>query len=104
MKVLILGGTGMLGHKLLETLNTNGTDVSCTLRGRTSDFPFDRIDLYRKVPVYEQVDAMNHHTLRQKLEEIRPDVIINCIGIIKQRDLAKLALQSISVNSLLPHQ
>jgi len=103
MRVLILGGAGMLGHKLLETFYRNGTNVSCTLRGGISDSPLDRIDLFRKVPVHEHVDALSHHTLRQKLEEIRPDVIVNCIGIIKQRDQAKLALESISVNSLLPH-
>jgi dTDP-4-dehydrorhamnose reductase len=38
------------------------------------------------------------------LDRIQPNVVINCIGIIKQRDEAKHAIPSIQVNSLFPHK
>jgi dTDP-4-dehydrorhamnose reductase len=33
-----------------------------------------------------------------------PDVVVNCVGIVKQRDEAKQALPSIHINALFPHQ
>ena len=38
------------------------------------------------------------------LKELKPDYIINCIGVVKQSSFAKNHLESIAINSLLPHQ
>jgi dTDP-4-dehydrorhamnose reductase len=46
---------------------------------------------------------MDLSALRRTLEAERPDVIINCVGIVKQRQEARLAIPSITINSLLPH-
>ena len=43
-------------------------------------------------------------SIKKALDRVQPDVVINCIGIVKQRDEAKQAMQSIKINSLFPHQ
>ena len=35
--------------------------------------------------------------------KVKPVGVINCIGIVKQRDEAKAAIPSIRVNALFPH-
>jgi dTDP-4-dehydrorhamnose reductase len=37
------------------------------------------------------------------LGDARPEVVINCIGIVKQKPLAEDAIASITINSLFPH-
>ena len=49
------------------------------------------------------VDAIHIATVEACLARVKPDAVINCIGIVKQRDEAKLAVPSIQVNSLFPH-
>jgi len=46
---------------------------------------------------------MDLPALRQTLEKEKPSYMINCIGIVKQRDESKAAIPSITINSLLPH-
>jgi len=54
--------------------------------------------------VVEGFDATDFASLERFLLPKRPRVIVNCIGIIKQRAAAKDAVASITVNSLLPHK
>lgn len=103
MKTLVLGGAGMLGHKIVQTLHAQGRPVECTIRGVRSESPIGKIDFFRDVEVHERINATDLPTLRSRLSEIRPEVLINCIGVIKQRDQASAAIPSITVNSLLPH-
>jgi dTDP-4-dehydrorhamnose reductase len=42
--------------------------------------------------------------LEGTIQDIKPDVVINCVGIIKQLAEAKDPIVSIKINSLLPHQ
>jgi dTDP-4-dehydrorhamnose reductase len=103
MKIVILGGAGMLGHKMFQTLSASFPETYCTIRGRRNEPPVDRIELLQSDKVIENVDVMDLPALHATLAELKPDAIINCIGVIKQRDTAKVALPSITINSLLPH-
>jgi dTDP-4-dehydrorhamnose reductase len=49
------------------------------------------------------VDAERFDTVVHALEETRPDVVVNCVGVVKQLPLAKDPIVSITVNALLPH-
>jgi len=93
----------MLGHKIVQAMEQQGMLVSCTFRGRRSDFPVKKIPFFNLVEVHEYVDATDLPALRSLLAKISPDYVINCIGIIKQRSEASAAIPSITVNSLLPH-
>jgi len=50
------------------------------------------------------IRAEDTASVRGALATVQPDVVINCIGIVKQRDEAKQAIPSIQVNALFPHQ
>lgn len=104
MRVMVLGGEGMLGHKMYQTLLQRYEDTACTVLG-TLDEPFyQRVDLFQRGRVIEKVDAMDLPALDRRLAELRPENIVNCIGIVKQRKEAAAAIPSITLNSLLPHR
>lgn len=104
MTVLVLGGEGMLGHKMTQVLRNRFPEVICTLYGSLSDDFYRKIDLFKEGPVIERVNATDFSTLTNILEKIQPDAVVNCIGIIKQRDETRNAIISITLNSLLPHK
>jgi dTDP-4-dehydrorhamnose reductase len=102
--IVILGGTGMLGHKLFQQLRAEYPGTICTMRGRSSDAPFSRIPLFQNGGVIEGLDATDYEELSRLLLRLRPDFVINCIGIIKQRDASSSYIPTITLNSLLPHR
>lgn len=103
MKIIVLGGEGMLGHKMFQTLSSRFPDTKCTIYGSLKDPFYQAIPLFTLKNTIEKVNAMDLPALRQLLEKEKPDFIINCIGIVKQRDEGKAAIPSITINSLLPH-
>lgn len=101
MKIMILGATGMLGHKLVQVLSREHT-VTGTVRGNTSvlaDHP-----VFSKSDVLGNISADNLESIRTAIDKVNPDVLINCIGIVKQLPAAQDPLQSIAINALFPHQ
>lgn len=104
MEVLILGGAGMLGHKLFQHLRNQYPETHCTIRGSIQDPLLRNVELFHSGGVIENCDAADFCALESLLREYRPKVVINCIGIVKQRPEAKEAVASITVNSLLPHK
>lgn len=101
MKVLIFGATGMLGHKLMQILSAR-FEVVGTIRGNP--------DSYSSHPILGQMNLIrnvhvgNIESIRSAVQKIKPDVIINCIGIVKQLPMAQDTIASITVNALFPHQ
>lgn len=98
MRVLILGGNGMLGHQLCRHLPKN-FEVWATFR----EFPpkFDFLPAERRIGAAAVED---YARMREILDQIKPAAVINAVGIVKQRDEAKQAVPSIRVNALFPHQ
>ena len=101
MRVLILGGSGMLGHKLSQVYR-NRFDTWATVR--SSYQAYARYGFFDSKRSLSGVDAFNSDTVVQALATIRPDVVINCIGIVKQVSAAKDPIISLTVNSLFPHK
>ncbi|MFT4041098.1 MAG: SDR family oxidoreductase [Thermomicrobiales bacterium] len=102
MRVLVLGGSGMLGHKVYQTLRET-FDTRVTLRSRDAAeaaLP----GLFDPAEIIDGVDARDPATVRRAIALAEPEAVINCIGIIKQLPAAHDAVASISVNALLPHQ
>jgi|SRR5688572_15015821 len=94
MKVLILGGSGMLGHKLRQILSER-FDTWATFRGSPE------VETPRTIT---GVSAENFASIENALIKTEPDAVVNCIGIVKQDQAAKDRYQSIAINSLFPHQ
>jgi dTDP-4-dehydrorhamnose reductase len=104
MKVLVLGGEGMLGHKMFQVLNSRYPDIACTVMGSLREPFFQSIDLFNQGNVIEKVNAMDIANLGNRLRQLCPQFIVNCIGIVKQRGEARDPILSITLNSLLPHK
>lgn len=101
MRILILGGAGMLGHQLWRQWHQRH-EVWVTLR--------QPLEHYREYGLFEperaltDVDVASDEALDDAFCRARPDAVINCVGIIKQLKEAHDPLVSIAINSLLPHR
>jgi dTDP-4-dehydrorhamnose reductase len=104
MEILVLGGMGMLGHKMFQRLQQRFPGTYCTIRGSGISEAERKSCDFQNGRVVECVDATDFASLEKLLQANRPRVIVNCIGIVKQRAAAKDAVASITVNSLLPHK
>ncbi len=91
----------MLGHQVARTFASN-FETWATLRSR-GDLAFAKQHL-PNVSLYPSVEANQIETVFRAIDEIQPDLIINCVGIIKQDALAYDPISSIRVNALLPHE
>lgn len=101
MKILVLGGSGMLGHQVAHHLEQRH-EVAITLRG--SPRSYADLDLPCPESRFHGVDATDRDALLGVLGEFRPEAVVNCVGIIKQRAAASEEILSLEVNSLLPHR
>jgi dTDP-4-dehydrorhamnose reductase len=101
MRLLILGGAGMLGHKLWQVCRSR-FDTWVTLRGLRSAYV--PLGLFEPERVVAGVDAFNFDTLVSAMAQVRPEVVVNCIGIIKQVASASDPIASLTINALLPHR
>jgi dTDP-4-dehydrorhamnose reductase len=101
MKILVLGGTGMLGHKMFQTLRERFADTYVCVR--ESPDRLRGIDLFKEhtIPGF---DATDFASVAALLEKHRPEFVINCVGVIKQRSEAHAFIPSLTINSLFPHQ
>lgn len=101
MTLLILGGAGMLGHRLLTDLSRH-YPTWATVRGRTDALAaLPGVDPARLIG---GVDALRFESVVNAVAAARPDVVINCVGLIKQREDASDPLLAIDINARFPHQ
>ena len=103
MRVLILGGDGMLGHKLHDVLGRNH-DVVSTVRSDTGPNASAMSTFFANGRFIKGLDVQNLRHLSASIDAESPEVILNCVGIVKQREEAKAPATAIAVNSLFPHQ
>lgn len=101
MRVLILGGAGMLGHQLVESFSHH-FDVAATYRMSRKEHIAIGAPIAAKA--FYSVDAREFSSVEAVVFEHRPDAIVNCVGIVKQRASSYDPVDSIAVNSLFPHQ
>jgi dTDP-4-dehydrorhamnose reductase len=103
MRFLVLGAGGMLGHRVFLALRARHPETVGTLRQPLADPRVHRIPLLAQNMI-GGVDAENLCSLGKLLRERKPRVVVNCVGVVKQRAQAREALPSIALNALLPHR
>ena len=104
MKILILGISGMLGHKAFERFSFNEKfEVYGTLKNGSYINKYFSESKNSK-NIFSEIDALDLNTVTRLIDELSPDIILNCIGIVKQIKEAKNPLLSIEINSLFPHK
>ena len=101
MNILIFGATGMLGHAIFEyfSMNTSFMIFGTTRWGFNSDFKGEKATRIIFNVNYKSLDS-----IVKAFEVSQPNLVINCIGLIKQLSAADDPLEAIPVNSLFPHQ
>jgi dTDP-4-dehydrorhamnose reductase len=100
MKVLILGVSGLIGHKLFQVLSTK-FETYGTIRRLKKDHPSSLF--FKNKNIIEDIDAYDFDRLSQEMHKINPDIILNCIGITKRKKEINIPYKAIYINSLLPH-
>lgn len=103
MRVLILGGAGMLGHKLWQVfVFQERFHTWVTVRSGYSAYA--RYGLFDPEHTLGGIDVFDFDTVMRAVAAVHPDVVVNAIGIIKQLPTAKDPIVSLTVNSLFPHR
>ncbi len=101
-KVLVLGATGMLGNAVLRFFNAAGRyDVVGSVRSYAAKQALP-VNLHAKLVAGVNVDSPD--SLMRLFAAVRPQVVINCIGLVKQLDGADDPLSALPINALLPHR
>jgi dTDP-4-dehydrorhamnose reductase len=102
MKVLVFGASGMIGSAMVRVLSeSNELDVFGTLRSGFAK-KFFPLDIARKL--LTDVDVDKQDSVVRAFSQIRPDVVINCVGLTKHHKEASDPLLAIPINALLPHR
>lgn len=101
MRLLILGGSGMLGHQLWRGLHAQH-DTWVTLRRPVADFAAH--NLFDEAKAIQFDDITDDTALERALGQAKPEAVINCVGLIKQRDEASDEALTLRVNAEFPHR
>lgn len=101
-RVLVLGGSGMLGHAVFRVLAAAPeVEAFATLR---SDAPRRFFDAALQDRLVSGIDALDTDALAACLARVRPELVVNCVGLVKQLGTAADPLAALPVNALLPHR
>jgi len=101
-KILIFGASGMLGHMLIRVLSPHHHVVGTTRSQYNAHSPLKRI--MNGNNLINLVDVRDLPRVEKVIHETKPDVIINCVGLIKQKMEPENSVDAIQLNSLFPHQ
>lgn len=102
MRVLVLGASGMLGSMVFRVLSeVKDWHVYGTIRSDSLKRFFSP-DISGRL--LSGIDIEQNDSLIQTFNRIRPNVVINCVGLVKQLSNANNPLQAIPINALLPHR
>lgn len=101
-RVLVLGATGMLGHTVFHAFSADDTlEVWGTTRDPGSLRFFSEAHRAR---LLTEVDVTDDRALEAAMTRVAPDVVINCVGVIKQLAAATDPLIVLPINAMLPHR
>ncbi|MDB9903030.1 SDR family oxidoreductase [Flavobacteriaceae bacterium] len=99
MKILILGGDGMIGHKMAQVLSNFNHQIIVSIREQRE---------LTKQCFSSQVKVFFNDFLKENalnfLDKVNPDVIVNAIGVTIRRGAAENIADTIYINSYFPHQ
>lgn len=102
MKVLIFGVTGMLGSAVLRSFSmSDAFEMWGTLRNSSARSYFPAETQSRLIG---DIDVLDTDSLASVIAGVRPNVVINCIGLVKQLTAANDPLQALPINAILPHR
>ncbi len=99
-KILILGVSGMLGHRMWRTFATTSFQIVGTVR-KSKDH-YKALGLPKTELLIDGVDVEDLEKLKGILDQEKPDVVINCVGLtLRKKDLGDIE-KCYRLNSMLP--
>jgi len=102
MKVLVMGASGMLGNAVMQILSERKDwEVHGTIRSASSRRLFPP-KIANKL--HHGIDVEDYDVMLSVFGAVRPQLVVNCIGQIKQIESADDPLRAIPINALLPHR
>ncbi|RYD60670.1 MAG: SDR family oxidoreductase, partial [Sphingomonadales bacterium] len=101
MKIMVLGATGMLGSAVVRVMAEADHDVIAVTRSNDAARYFPEGINARFVG---GLDAESPENLTGFFAEHRPELVINCVGLVKQLAGANRVLDAIPINTMLPHR
>lgn len=101
MKILIMGAGGMIGHKMYEKLKAQHEVYACFRRPFSE---YEKFKLFDSRYVIDGIDVAHFNHVEKVLNQVKPDVILNCIGITLRKPEIKDLAYSLEINSLYPHK
>jgi dTDP-4-dehydrorhamnose reductase len=99
-KILILGATGLLGNTLLKYFSSKKNFKCCGAIRKNSDIA--KLKNIKNIKLYK-INYKNKKNIQKVFNKIKPNIIINCIGVVKQVTYKKQLSEIVRVNSFLPH-
>jgi len=102
MKILVLGASGMIGLAVYNQLvkNKNFTVIGTTTKSNAKKI----IENQNKLNSLVLFDFLKDKNFENLIKSINPNIIINCVGIIKQSSLITNKINTIFLNSILPNK
>lgn len=101
MRILVLGASGMLGNAMLRLLSQQ---QDCAVYGTLRSPNFALHELAPRAHLLHGIHADQPDCLIAAFAQSRPEVVINCVGLVKQLVNADDPLEAIPINALLPHR
>ncbi len=101
MRILILGGDGMLGHQLLINLGAIH-DVKVTLPRPLETY--EDYQLFTPENAIGSVDVLDMACLEKVIKNVKPQLVVNAVGLVKQRNISTDILANLEVNATFPHR
>mgnify|MGYP000907816802 CR=1 FL=1 len=101
MRLVIFGATGMLGHKLWQFFRTR---LDTWAIARAGFEQYASYNLYDPERFLGKICISDLDEISKIFIRLKPDVVINCVGIVKQSSAANDPISSLNVNSLFPHR
>lgn len=101
MRFLVLGKTGMLGRELFQQLQ-NHSNEDIEVFGTIRNVDKDSEMLRKNSRVINNFNVLSDAGLLNLLDDIKPNVILNCIGIVKQFGSEYPAKDYYYINSIVP--
>lgn len=102
MNILVLGVSGMLGNAVYRICSRDPSLVVWgTERGNLARRVIRDVDTSR---IVSGIDVNDWDSVVTLVSEIKPHVIINCVGVVKQLARAQDPLVIVPINALFPHR
>ncbi len=91
----------MLGHVVFRHLSMHSRySVFGAMRGDAARLPA----CAPGAKLFPQVDVTHADSLARLFDEVRPDAVVNCVGLVKQRMLEADVLEALTLNAMFPHR